>query len=291
MRALLWIVAVLAAGVAGLAGWAWQASEAHLRSFPTPPAFGAPLPTDAASLERGRHIARTRGCNSCHGLQLEGAVFHEGPFGERAVAPALSVLARRESPATLERAIRHGLGADGRALYSMPSYNFIRMTDADLAALIAYLRAAPAVEAKLPKAGLGWRIRWALATGADAATPAFIDKVPPLTWQGDSDPAVRRGEYLAMTSCNECHGFGLRGDSPFDVPGEGPPDLAMVASYDKADFVTLMRTGKAAGNRELRMMSNVARGRFAHWTNEEVDDLYAFLKAMGEKAAREPARR
>jgi cytochrome c1 len=47
-----------------------------------------------------------------------------------------------------------------------------------------------------------------------------------------------------------------------------------------------MRSGKAAGNRELRLMSGVARGRYAHWTDQEVDDLYAFLSAMGQEAAR-----
>jgi len=40
-----------------------------------------------------------------------------------------------------------------------------------------------------------------------------------------------------------------------------------------------MRKGKAAGNRELGMMSGVARGRFVHWSDAEVDDLYAFLQA------------
>jgi cytochrome c1 len=39
-----------------------------------------------------------------------------------------------------------------------------------------------------------------------------------------------------------------------------------------------MRTGKALGDRELPMMSGVARGRFVHFTDEEVRDLYAFLK-------------
>ena len=127
--------------------------------------------------------------------------------------------------------------------------------------------------------------RIAIAMGDDGAIPAYLGKVPPMKWQADPDLAVRRGEYLAMTSCTECHGFGLRGDDPFVPAGQGAPDLAIVASYDKADFTRLMRTGKAAGNRELRLMSRVARGRFVHWTDAEVDDLYAFLSAMGQAAA------
>jgi cytochrome c553 len=291
MRFVVWIVAVLAIAVAagvGALGWVWFASEAHLKSFPPPPPFTRPIPTDAASLEHGRHLAVTRGCTSCHGKQLQGEVFHEGPYGERAVAPNLSKLARAESPGALERALRHGIGQDGRALYSMPSTNFARMSDTDVAALIGYLRTAPVVEAKLPRPGLGWRIRLALATGADAATPAFIGKVPPLTFQTDASPAVRRGEYLAMTSCNECHGFGLRGDDPFAPPGKAAPDLIIVpAAYDRAAFGQFMKTGKAGGTRELRMMSGVARARYSHWTEAEVDDLYAFFTALNAKALAE----
>ena len=252
-----------------------------MRSFPDPPAFTQPIPADPASIARGEHLARTRGCAGCHGPRLEGQVFHDGNwFSGRAVAPNLARLAREVPPATLEAAIRRGIGRDGRALYTMPSYNFITMTDADVAALIAYLRSAPVADQPLPRPILGVRVRWALATGSDWAIPHFLGRVPQLAWQSHADPAVRRGEYLAMTSCNECHGFGLRGDDPWAPAVGGPPDLAIVGGYGRADFVRLMRTGKAVGNRELGLMSQVARGRFVHWSDREVEDLYAFLTAM-----------
>lgn len=282
-------LSVLAAAVvlpAALVGWVWWKSEAHLRSFPNPPEFKAAIPGDSAAIARGRHIAETRGCMSCHGDRLEGGVFHEGPWGYRAVAANVALLAKQESPAALERAIRHGIGHDGKALYNMPSYNFIRLRDSDLADLIAFLRSVPAEDRPLPLGMLGWTVRWDLATGRDAAIAAFVPKVPPLSFQSDPDPAVRRGEYLAMTSCNECHGFGLRGDNPFDAVGERAPDLVIAASYTKPEFIHFMRTGKAAGNRELRMMSGVARGRFVHWTDREVSDLYAFFQALSAKAAK-----
>ncbi|HWA04695.1 MAG TPA: c-type cytochrome [Rhizomicrobium sp.] len=269
-----------------LGGWVLWRSEAHLRSFPNPPEFRAPIPSGPEAVRRGRHIAQTRGCFACHGDALQGGVFHTGPWGYRAVAANIAWLAKQESPSLLERAIRHGIGHDGRALYDMPSYNFVRLSDADLADLIAFLRAIPARDNDLPKGMLGWTIRWNLATGRDAAIAAFVPKVPQLSFQNHPDPAVRRGEYLAMTSCNECHGFGLRGDNPWDPPGERAPDLVIAASYTWPDFLHFMRTGKAAGNRELPMMSGVARGRFAHWTDREVADLYAFFQALSAKAAK-----
>ena len=285
MRIVLWIVAAIVVATVGFAGWVWFASEAHLKSFAEPPRFSATIPNDPASLAHGEHIARTRGCIGCHGDKLQGASHN---WGDLSVAPNLAKYARDQSPVVFERALRHGIGHQGKAIYWMPSYNFVRMSDADVAALYGYLRSAPVVEEKLPKASLSWKLRLKLALGQDAAVPAFIKMTPPLTFQTDPNPSVRRGEYLAMTSCNECHGFSLRGDNPFEPPGKAPPDLIMVAAYDKADFVKLMRTGKATGDREIRLMSPVARERFSHWTDQEVDDLYAFFGALSERASGTP---
>ena len=83
---------------------------------------------------------------------------------------------------------------------------------------------------------------------------------------------------LALTTCNECHGLTLQADSPFD--DETAPSLvAVIAGYDEATFTKLMRTGKAIGDRELEMMSGVARGRFVHLRDDEVRDLFAYLKS------------
>jgi mono/diheme cytochrome c family protein len=277
-------LSAIALGAAGFAAWVWFASEAHFTSFASPPPFTHPIATDTATIARGEHIAKTRGCFGCHGDKLQGDVFDDDPIMGRAVGANLARLVDTNSPATFERALRHGIGHDGRALWSMPSFNFVRLNDEDVAALYAYVKSLPSADTSLPANWLGVP-RIAVAMGDDGAIPAFLGKVPPLTWQTHPDPSVRRGEYLAMTSCTECHGFGLRGDSPFAPPGMAAPDLALVASYSKADFTRLMRTGKAAGNRELRLMSRVARGRFVHWTDAEVDDLYAFLGALGQKDA------
>jgi len=79
-----------------------------------------------------------------------------------------------------------------------------------------------------------------------------------------------RGAYLARTSCTECHGLDLRGSDP-------APDLRIAAAYSLEAFRGLMRSGKALGNRELPLMSSVARERFTHFTDRELRELYAFL--------------
>jgi mono/diheme cytochrome c family protein len=274
--------AALLAAALLLCLWVYARSEAHLRSFGQPPPFRLTLAATPAVLARGLHVAQTRGCTDCHRGRFEGGLFHDEGWEGRLVAPNLAALARTVPPAALEAAIRHAVGHDGRALYAMPSYNFLRLSDDDVSALILLLRAAPVARKDLPTATLGPLRRWKLATGRDAAMPAFLAQVPPLRWQGNKDPAIVRGEYLAMTSCNECHGFDLRGNSPFGAAG---PDLIVVGGYGKDDFVKLMRTAVPVGGRVLKpLMAEAVKKRFVHWTDAEVGDLYAFLSAMSRAA-------
>ncbi|MGB0134952.1 c-type cytochrome [Dokdonella sp.] len=281
MRWLIRIAAVFGVAALGLVSWVYLASERHLGSFERPAAFVFPVDSSPSTIARGDHLVRTRGCRGCHGDDLGG----QQMWGH-AVAPDLAVYARTETAATFEAALRHGIGRDGKALYSMPSYNFVRMLDEDVAAMYAYLATVPVVDRQLPKAALPWEVRLEMARGLDAAIPAYLDLVPPLHRSGDSNPAIARGEYIAMTTCNECHGFGLRADSPWDE--DTAPDLLIIMAYDKAAFLHLMRTGKALGDRELRMMSGVARGRFAYFTDQEIDDVYSFLTDMSARASAPP---
>ncbi|MCP4359271.1 MAG: hypothetical protein GY796_14760 [Chloroflexi bacterium] len=48
-------------------------------------------------------------------------------------------------------AIWHGVGSNGKALFIMPSAEYYYLSDADLGALIAYLKTIPAVNSALPR--------------------------------------------------------------------------------------------------------------------------------------------
>lgn len=278
---LLLIVPILAAAVPVLAlAVVHGASEWRLREYTSPPAFVHEIRADVASRNQGEHIARTRGCHSCHGDNLEGKDWSaEWPHQGRILAINLARYAREASPAVLERAIRHGIGRDGRALYSMPSYNFRHLSDDDLAALIAYLRQHPVFPDTLGVPYHSLEVRWALAFGDEVHAAELVTEVPPMLTSVAADgPEIAGGEYLAMTSCTECHGFDLRGGGPV---AERTPDLALVAAYTRDEFGTLLRTGVSRdGRSELRLMSRTARNRFVHFTEREVDRLYAFLRTL-----------
>ena len=268
----------LTIGIAGVA-LLYGVSEWRLRDVTTAIAFMRAIPSDVETIERGRHLARTRGCFGCHGQQLQGADFTEQwQTGGRTVAPNLAIHARNHDAAALEAAIRQGIGSDGRALWSMPSYNFTRLTDEDLAALIAFLRSAPVVESELPKPWLGWKTRLQIAMGEEGHMADWVGDVPPLRADSAADAALARGEYLAMTTCNECHGLDLRGAV---WPDGSTPDLAIVAAYPEADFRRLMKEGIGIGGRsDLGLMTLVATERFAAFTEQELLDLYAFLPTL-----------
>lgn len=258
-------------------GAVYGLSEMKLRDVSPPPLFDHPLKTDSLTLERGRHIARTRGCFGCHGQQLQGRVFtEEWDWVDRAVAPNLASFAKKQDVSTLEAAIRHGIGHDGRAFWSMPSYNWVHLSDDDVAALIAYLRAAPVEDVALPSPSLGFAARLMIAKGEEGHMAQWAKHVPALR-TNLADPQLIRGEYLAMTACNECHGLDLRG-------GFGAPDLAILAGYSQEDFRRLMQEGVAIGGRDsLRLMTMVAKDRFAYFTEQERVDLYAFLRTLVEE--------
>lgn len=275
------VAVIIAGGLVGIGcAGIYVGSEWQLRATPDTPPFTHGVPSDSGSIARGRHIARTRGCFGCHGQQLEGRVFtEEWVWVDRAVAPNLASHARKYSPSVVERAIRRGVGHDGRALWSMPSYNWVHLSDSDVAALIAFLRFAPTVEQDLPRGRLGWRARRLIATGEEGHMADWAAEVPPLLLTSGDDPVLVRGEYLAMTTCNECHGLDLRGTNV--EPDIAPPDLAVVAAYSWEEFDRLMETGLPRDGREtLGLMTLVAQDRFSHFTPEEREDLYAFLRTL-----------
>jgi cytochrome c553 len=90
-----------------------------------------------------------------------------------------------------------------------------------------------------------------------------------------------RGRQIAMTACGECHGTTLEGQTI--SPDHRPPNLSIVAAYARADFLKFMHTGKAIGNRELSMMSAVARVRVSHLSDADLNALYDYLAARGTK--------
>src|SRR5262245_51931576 len=103
----------------------------HYEVRPAPLAIA----TDAAALERGRHIAAIRGCTDCHGSGLGGTVFLDDPMIGRFAASNLTRgnggVGASYGDVDWLRAIRHGVRKDGKPLMVMPSGEFFGLSDPD----------------------------------------------------------------------------------------------------------------------------------------------------------------
>jgi mono/diheme cytochrome c family protein len=187
---------------------------------------------------------------------------------------------RRFSDADFDRAVRHGLRPDGTSVAeSMPADAFHYMADRDMADLLAYIRSVKPAGPDIPVPSYGPLFRLALALGMEHTDQYWFGVQKPAL---DLGSRYARGRQLAMTACGECHTTPLTGAPP-PAPKPAPPDLSLVASYSRADFLKFMHTGKAAGNRELPMMSAVARVRLSHFTDAQLNAIYDYLAARGRK--------
>jgi hypothetical protein len=150
---------------------------------------------------------------------------------------------------------------------------------ADLGRIIAFVRSVPPVAGHPREVRLGLLARVGLASGLFETAAADARRATTLSpsYPRAEDP-TSRGAYLARTSCTECLGFDLRGSDKH-------PDLGIAAGYSRDAFVRFMRTGKALGERELPMMSGIARRRFSHFTDDEISALHDYLLARASTRA------
>lgn len=233
------------------------------------------LPTDAAQIAEGEHIARLAGCMHCHGENLTGTVVDDIPHLLRLVAPNISVKLPAYSDAQVATVLRQGVKPDGTSVVFMPSEMFRHLRDEDLARVIAWLRTVPAnpagVEEKTEVRLLG---RLILAKGDVKLAAQNIESLPPAVRSFDAGNPASHGQYLVMNYCSECHGQDLGGFAPINAPA-----LVVAKGYSAEQFSRLMHEGVALGDRHLGMMSSTARARFAHLRDDELQAVYAFLQA------------
>lgn len=230
----------------------------------------------------GERLVRVLGCVGCHDDSLLGRDWSDPDYGTLWTAN-LTRSAKTYSHDELAAMITEGKRPD-RALWEMPSFLFSDLHPDDVSAVVAYLATLEPEGEVHPDPTIGPKLQQEIDSGefvdsvGDVA--AMRDRGPP-----DLGPTFAFGRHILRATCAECHGMDLRGKPAPDPDASARPDLRMVASYSREDFAILMQTGKAAGGRELELMSGVARRRYAHFTEAEEDAVYAYL---GELARRDP---
>jgi len=267
--------------VALAVAYVWIASNRAMRARVTPKPENL-AGARAAEIADGQRQLHVLGCISCHGEGLRGNLFFDEPKVAQLYAPNLTLVAAKANGQQLAQAIRQGIGHDGRSLFAMPSAQYARLTDGEVAALIHAIRVLPRGGRKSPPVEVGPLGRVGVVTGKFKPAPVmvaeFADNMP-----ADLGADFARGRHLAMTNCAECHGPSFGGGEP--KPGLKAPDLQIAGAYDLEQFKRLMREGVPADGRDLNMMDDIARNDLRYLNDEEIAALHAYL---AERASRAP---
>ncbi|WP_326538049.1 cytochrome c [Pseudorhodoferax sp.] len=253
-----------------------------------------PLRDDAASVERGRYLFASRGCADCHGANGAGHTLIDDPNGMFVRGPNLTTGAHSavQGYRSIDwvRAVRHGVKRDGRPALIMPSEDYNRFTDADLAALVAYVRQLPPVDSEPGQVRFPLPVRVLYGLGAIQDAYEKIDHALPPQQPVAEGVTAAHGAYVA-NMCMGCHGAGLSGGK---IPG-GPPDWPAASNltsgegsamprYASAEqFRHMLATGKRPDGSAVSPV--MPFGSLQAMSQTDADALYLYLKALPPRPA------
>ena len=266
--------------LAGAIIWLISSRDLHRSETAKPEHLAVPTPAQLADAERQ---ARTLGCFSCHGEGLRGRKMFDQPMVGTIWAPNLTRVAAHATDQQLAAAIRQGISDEGEPLLIMPSEVFQNLSDQEVAAIIAMIRKLPRGGSDTPENVYGPIGRVGIATGRFKTAPQLVEEYA-VQEPIPAGAQFEAGRHLATMKCSVCHGPALEGKET--EPGVISPDLTIAGAYDLDAFKTLLRTGKPASGRELKMMSATARSDLSHMNDAEIGQLYAYLQARAQRLSR-----
>ena len=185
----------------------------------------------------------------------------------------------------LARAIREGIGHDGRALFPfMPYEHYRALPDEDVASIVVFLRSLPPVRNPLPKTTIVFPVKYLIR---DVPHPL----TGPVPNPDLSDP-LKRGAFLVnIGGCADCHTPQIRGKflSGMDFAGgfilDGPwgrvassnltPDPSGIPYYDEALFIQTMRTGYVKARKLAQIMPWTS---YQNMNDDDLKAIFAYLK-------------
>ncbi len=239
------------------------------------------------AIKRGQHLVVSRtGCNGCHGNDFGGATIIDVALVAHWVAPNLTT---GEGSATKgftandwDRAVRHGVRRNGRTS-SMPSGDYINLTDHELSDIVAYIRSLPPVNKDMGAVKLGPVFSFVIATDPNVFVAAKLDHDKPHAVEPPAEaPSVALGEHIVQV-CRGCHGQQLSGGKL-----AGDPDMPIVAnitphetglkSWSEADFIRALREGKRKDGTSISKM--MPWQGYGQMTDTELKAVWAYLQTV-----------
>lgn len=274
--------------------------------------FNAPFPQLAATndpvmIERGRHLVfGPAHCATCHTppemaaqlkkgetVALTGGYTFQLPLGKlysTNLTPDATGI-QNIPDSVLARALRYGVSSKGRALFDfMPFHN---TSDADIVAILSYLRHQPAQKHEVPNNDLNMLGKFVNAFALKPVGPE--GEVPKVV---KPDTTAQYGKYLAyyVTNCRGCHtnrdlmtgaytGEAFAGGFPMEMitdsgtyvittPNLTPDATGKLTGWTQLDFINRFRAGRAIPQSHMPWES------FSRMTDDELKAIYKFLQTV-----------
>jgi cytochrome c553 len=289
MKIVKWIGIALGA-VAGLVavglGIVYFASESKINRMYDVAAEPITAGTDTASLARGRHlVTAVNGCAGCHGPNLAGTQMIDAPVFATIGAPNLTTgrggVGAKYTDALFERAIRHGINADGRSIAIMPVQFYNNLSDEDLRAVIAYVKSVPPADNQVKPFSAGPISRILTVSGAPFFQAGMIQHASPHRPAPASGVTPEYGAYLtSIAACGECHGPNFSGGPLPDGSGKVASNLTPTGlkGYTEAAFLTAIREGKRPGGVPIDTL--MPWKYYGRMTDDELKAIWAYLQTV-----------
>ena len=247
---------ILAAGVV-----LYFIGNARLNKVYTVEPSNLTLPTDAASIEYGKHRVESL-CVGCHGKDLGGVEnWFDAPSLGRIDSANLTsgeggVGREFTSDEDYVRAIRHGIDPEGKPIFMVAVPATAHLSDEDLGSIIAYVKTIPPVNHTVAERHFTPMAKILLAAGMLGKLPAESVSHDVHVTAPERGVSAEYGEYLVnINDCRTCHGQNLNG-GPFPDPTikQISPNLTTggeVAFWSEEEFINTIRTGKTPGGHNL----------------------------------------
>lgn len=273
-----------------------------------------PFPDIAASkdsvvIERGHYIVRTMApCAACHSDPAQRAAYNSGEevalsggfvfdippgkFYVRNLTADSATGIGAMSDAAVARALRHGVGSDGRAL--LPFMEMQGLADDDLLAVVSYLRTMPAVRHEVPMHR--WTVLGKVLKATMLAKPIGPSSTPPA--KAPHGTSVESGRYIveSVALCWACHTQRSQATGELIGPRLGG-GTGMVESDDPGrswsapNITSDAETGRLGKLTEDQFVARFRQGRiipgspmpwqaFSKLREDDLRSVYQYLKSL-----------
>jgi mono/diheme cytochrome c family protein len=239
------------------------------------------------AIKRGKHLVDSRvGCHSCHARDFGGAPVIDIALVGHWVAPNLTAgegsVTKGFTSNDWDRAVRHGVRHNGKTS-SMPSQDYVNLTDHELSDIVAYIRSMPPVNKDMGPVKLGPVFAFIIATEPQTFAATTVDHFKAHVVEPPAEtPDAEFGQHIAQV-CRGCHGANLSGGKL-----AGDPDMPIVAnitphetgikSWSEADFIRALREGKRKDGTAIDPM--MPWQIYGKMSDTELKAVYAYLRTV-----------